>query len=90
MKFHHDKHHQAYGNVLFHDVGSHLFDTRSPASVTNVNKALEGKPVVSLLELQKGAIKAGPAIRNNGGGHCEDLLPLSFSSAFSSTITRSP
>jgi superoxide dismutase, Fe-Mn family len=54
MKFHHDKHHQAY--------------------VTNVNKALEGKPAVSLVDLQKGAIKAGPAIRNNGGGHYNHAL----------------
>ena len=49
-----------------------------PDAVTNVNKALEGKPVVSILELQKGAIKAGPAIRNNGGGHCEYLRLIHF------------
>ncbi len=54
------------------------FDDRPPLSVTNVNKALEGKPVVSLVELQKGAIKAGPAIRNNGGGHCEAHSSCSF------------
>ena len=36
--------------------------------MTNLNKALEGKGSADLVELQKGAIKAGPAIRNNGGG----------------------
>lgn len=48
MKFHHDKHFNAY--------------------LTNLNKALEGKEAGSIVELQKGAIKAGGAIRNNGGG----------------------
>jgi len=36
--------------------------------VTNINKALEGKDQPSLLELQKTAIKSGPAFRNSGGG----------------------
>ena len=36
--------------------------------LTNLNKALEGKEAGSIVELQKGAIKAGPAMRNNGGG----------------------
>ena len=36
--------------------------------LTNLNKALEGKEAGSIVELQKGAIKAGGAIRNNGGG----------------------
>ena len=49
MKFHHDKHFNAY--------------------TTNLNKALEGKEAGSIVELQKGAIKAGGAIRNNGGGY---------------------
>lgn len=49
MKFHHDKHFNAY--------------------TTNLNKALEGKEASSIVELQKGAIKAGGAIRNNGGGY---------------------
>jgi len=48
MKFHHDKHFNAYA--------------------TNLNKALEGKEAGSIVELQKGAIKAGGAVRNNGGG----------------------
>ena len=48
MKFHHDKHFNAY--------------------LTNLNKAMEGKDAGSIVELQKGAIKAGPAVRNNGGG----------------------
>lgn len=42
--------------------------------VTNVNKALEGKPEKSILELQKDAIAAGPAIRNSGGGHYNHAL----------------
>ena len=29
---------------------------------------MEGKDAGSIVELQKGAIKAGPAVRNNGGG----------------------
>lgn len=37
--------------------------------MANVNKALAGKPEVSILELQKDAIAAGPAVRNSGGGH---------------------
>jgi len=36
--------------------------------VTNINKALEGKDQPSLLDLQKTAIKNGPAFRNSGGG----------------------
>jgi len=36
--------------------------------VTNINKALEGKTQPSILELQKTAIKDGPAFRNSGGG----------------------
>ena len=48
MKFHHDKHYNAYR--------------------TNLNKALEGKEKVMLTDLQTGAIKAGAALRNNGGG----------------------
>lgn len=36
--------------------------------VTNINKAFEGKTQPPLTELQKTAIKAGAAVRNNGGG----------------------
>jgi Fe-Mn family superoxide dismutase len=36
--------------------------------LTNINKALKGKDEPSILDLQKGAIKAGNAVRNNGGG----------------------
>jgi len=36
--------------------------------VTNINKALEGKTQPPLVELQKSAIKTGPAFRNSGGG----------------------
>jgi len=36
-------------------------------AVNNVNKALEGGQVMSLVDLQKGAM-ASAAIRNNGGG----------------------
>ncbi|CAK0880792.1 unnamed protein product, partial [Prorocentrum cordatum] len=37
--------------------------------LVNINKALEGKDQPPILELQKGAIKAGPAFRNSGGGY---------------------
>jgi Fe-Mn family superoxide dismutase len=37
--------------------------------VANINKATEGKPEVDILELQLNALEAGPAVRNNGGGH---------------------
>jgi Fe-Mn family superoxide dismutase len=37
--------------------------------LVNINKALEGKDQPPILELQKGAIKAGPAYRNSGGGY---------------------
>ena len=48
MRFHHDKHFNAY--------------------TTNLNAALGDKAgSSSIVELQKGAIKAGPAVRNNGG-----------------------
>merc|ERR1719277_1438089 len=36
--------------------------------VVNINKALEGKSQPTLTELQKSAIKTGPAFRNSGGG----------------------
>jgi len=36
--------------------------------VTNINKALEGKDQPKLVDLQKSAIKTGPAFRNSGGG----------------------
>jgi len=49
MKFHHDKHFNAY--------------------TTNLNAALGEKAgSIPIVELQKGAITAGPGIRNNGGG----------------------
>ena len=37
--------------------------------VTNVNKALEGKPAVDIVALQTDALSAGPGVRNSGGGH---------------------
>jgi len=43
-------------------------DKHHAAYIKKANAALEGKNPGSLLELQKTAIKAGPAIRNNGGG----------------------
>mmetsp|Transcript_31600 Transcript_31600/g.62084 ORF Transcript_31600/g.62084 Transcript_31600/m.62084 type:complete len:279 (+) Transcript_31600:53-889(+) len=43
-------------------------DKHHAAYIKKANAALEGKTPVSLLELQKTAMKAGPAIRNNGGG----------------------
>mmetsp|Transcript_15340 Transcript_15340/g.34983 ORF Transcript_15340/g.34983 Transcript_15340/m.34983 type:complete len:314 (+) Transcript_15340:80-1021(+) len=36
--------------------------------VVNINKALEGKTQPPLVEMQKSAIKTGPAFRNSGGG----------------------
>merc|ERR1719277_731324 len=36
--------------------------------VVNINKALEGKTQPPLVDLQKTAIKTGPAFRNSGGG----------------------
>lgn len=37
--------------------------------VANINKATEGKPEKPILDLMESAIEAGPAVRNNGGGH---------------------
>ncbi|KAJ1481759.1 Manganese/iron superoxide dismutase [Baffinella frigidus] len=48
MKFHHDKHFNAY--------------------LTNLNKAMDGKPAKDLAAIQTSAIKDGAALRNNGGG----------------------
>jgi superoxide dismutase len=42
--------------------------------VTNVNAALKGKPTVPILDLMENAVAAGPAIRNNGGGHYNHCL----------------
>ena len=46
-------------------------DKHHATYVANLNKATEGKPEAdkSILELQADAIAAGPAMRNNGGGH---------------------
>jgi superoxide dismutase, Fe-Mn family len=44
-------------------------DKHHATYVANLNKALDGKPITSLLDLQEQAISAGPAVRNNGGGH---------------------
>ena len=44
-------------------------DKHHATYVANVNKATEGKPEVPILDLQADALAAGPAIRNNGGGH---------------------
>ncbi|CAE8598837.1 unnamed protein product [Polarella glacialis] len=43
-------------------------DKHHQTYVTNINKAFEGKTQPSLVDLQKGAIKAGGAARNSGGG----------------------
>jgi len=37
--------------------------------VANINKATEGKDEKPILDLMESAIEAGPAVRNNGGGH---------------------
>lgn len=42
--------------------------------VSKVNLALQGKPSVPIVDLMKDAVKAGPAIRNNGGGHYNHAL----------------
>jgi Fe-Mn family superoxide dismutase len=44
-------------------------DKHHATYVANINKATEGKPEVDILELQLNALEAGPAVRNNGGGH---------------------
>uniref|UniRef100_A0A7S3XQ20 Superoxide dismutase [Fe] n=1 Tax=Heterosigma akashiwo TaxID=2829 RepID=A0A7S3XQ20_HETAK len=45
-------------------------DKHHATYVANVNKALAGKDGVgSILDLQAGALKAGGAVRNSGGGH---------------------
>ncbi|CAE8627582.1 unnamed protein product, partial [Polarella glacialis] len=43
-------------------------DKHHQTYVTNINKALEGKTQPSLVDLQRTAIKDGPAFRNSGGG----------------------
>jgi len=43
-------------------------DKHHATYVKNVNAALDGKDMPPIAELQKGAIKAGGAIRNSGGG----------------------
>ncbi|KAI2492185.1 superoxide dismutase [Fragilaria crotonensis] len=44
-------------------------DKHHATYVANINKATEGKEQVDILELQANALEAGPAVRNNGGGH---------------------
>jgi Fe-Mn family superoxide dismutase len=44
-------------------------DKHHATYVANINKATEGKDEVDILELQLNALEAGPAVRNNGGGH---------------------
>ena len=44
-------------------------DKHHATYVANINKATEGKPEVPILELQADALAAGPAVRNNAGGH---------------------
>jgi len=44
-------------------------DKHHATYVANINKATEGKPEMSLIELQTNAIEAGVGVRNNGGGH---------------------
>ena len=44
-------------------------DKHHQTYVNNINKAMEGKDRVDLVELQLNALEAGPAVRNNGGGH---------------------
>merc|ERR1712021_268557 len=44
-------------------------DKHHATYVANINKATEGKPEMSLIDLQTNAIEAGVGVRNNGGGH---------------------
>jgi len=45
-------------------------DKHHATYVANINKAMEGKGAEKpILELMENAIEAGPAVRNNGGGH---------------------
>ncbi|GKY93382.1 hypothetical protein MPSEU_000305800 [Mayamaea pseudoterrestris] len=44
-------------------------DKHHATYVANLNKALEGKDQPEIVDLMENAIAAGPAVRNNGGGH---------------------
>lgn len=44
-------------------------DKHHATYVANINKAMEGKDEVPILDLMENALEAGPAVRNNGGGH---------------------
>lgn len=44
-------------------------DKHHATYVANINKATEGKVEVDIVTLQLNALEAGPAVRNNGGGH---------------------
>jgi Fe-Mn family superoxide dismutase len=44
-------------------------DKHHATYVANINKATEGKPEKLILDLMESALEAGPAVRNNGGGH---------------------
>ena len=70
MRFHHDKHFNAY--------------------MTNLNNAMKDKSAASIVDLQKGAIKAGPAVRNNGGGYYNHGLFFEEMGAASQSGAPSP
>lgn len=44
-------------------------DKHHATYVANLNKATEGKEAKPILDLMESALDAGPAVRNNGGGH---------------------
>mmetsp|Transcript_7948 Transcript_7948/g.18411 ORF Transcript_7948/g.18411 Transcript_7948/m.18411 type:complete len:272 (+) Transcript_7948:78-893(+) len=44
-------------------------DKHHATYVANINKATEGKDRPPVLDLMADALEAGPAVRNNGGGH---------------------
>lgn len=44
-------------------------DKHHATYVANINKAMEGKDQPPILDLMANALEAGPAVRNNGGGH---------------------
>mmetsp|Transcript_39983 Transcript_39983/g.96516 ORF Transcript_39983/g.96516 Transcript_39983/m.96516 type:complete len:231 (-) Transcript_39983:195-887(-) len=44
-------------------------DKHHATYVANINKAMEGKDEVPILDLMADALEAGPGVRNSGGGH---------------------
>jgi len=59
-------------------------DKHHATYVANINKAMEGKDEVPILDLMADALEAGPGVRNSGGGHYnhaffwEEMAPASI------------